>query len=1434
MATSATTRLRFRLLGPLEVLRDGEPLQLGGERQRGLLALLLLNSNELVTTDQLAEQLFGAEASAASIRAVRVAVSRLRRILDDDTLATRPGGYLLHVDAEQLDVAEFEAIVAQGRAALNNGDPVAAAAAFSGALALFRGPPLADLGLLDFVQPEARRLEELRLSAQMDRIDADLALGCDNELVPELETLVRTNPFQERLRGQLMLALYRSGRQTDALEVYRCTRDLLADELGLEPSRALQQLERAMLQHDPALDDTQPTAAREEAATCPFKGLAAFEAADAFYFCGRERLLDEIVTRLAFSSFLGIVGPSGVGKSSLLRAGVLPALANGALPGSATWPVVLVRGGERATTIVRDAVGACAVGDRVVIAVDQLEEIFADDVPADERVAFFSELEGAADDPANRALVLVAVRADFYGRFADHSGIADRLSQSHVFARSLDREELARAIEVPASRAGLDIEPALVDALVAETTGVAGALPLLQTTLLQLWAARDGRALRYESYRAIGGLRGAVARLAEETFTKLSTEDQELTRRIMLRLAGGEDGALVRRRVPLADLQRLDGAARVVDALVAARLLTVDDELAELSHEALLQEWPRYAQWLEDDRVGRHVRVHLTASADEWRSRGRDSADLYRGARLTAALEIPAVELSELEREFLDASRAEAERELNQQRAHNRRLRMLLAGVGILLVAAVVAGVLALVSRSNAKHEAQVALGRQLGAEAVSEPRIDLAMLLARESLNLNDSPQTEGTLLSTLLRSPSAVATFSSPITDRPQRLALSPDGRTLEVVENTNFARFYDTKTHRQRRRAVPNALHLPAAYSKDGKLLVLLRAKSANGAPFLEVRDGRTLRHRAWLPLDQGWLNSSTSFFQPLIVGPDDRTAYLVYSTVDPQTQADLPTHVDMWDLRSGKLTRSVTLPAKGAFDSHLGSDGNLWVLADGRVLSLDRQSLKPVESRHVQLPGSSATDTAVLSPDGSTIMIGQPSGAVSFVDVRTGLPTVATGKTSAAVQSVAFSPGGRVAVSTDENGHVTIWNPKTGDLVETFTGHEDRTFGSVFTADGRTLYTCSLDGAIFAWDLSGKHRFGRSFVVPSAGVEQLVAAPLPPLALSGDGTSFATRTQLGRVGLYSTSTLREERSLTVEKSRKVALTSIDWSPTKPELAVADTEGRVALWRVGTQPHLVRTLKGLPRPTKLPEAANVVVFSPDGSRVAAVGVNHTVGNRPPIGTVAVWRASDGKLLWSTAHRQGPADAVAFSRDGRLAVSFEDWVANTGVDPIYDAATGKLEQTVHPIGASQSFAFAPDGTLATGAWSGIVQRWTRTGKQIGHPVLTLPAPVASMAFTKRGDELVTGGGSGGFVKLWDAKTMQEIGSPLPGSPGKWANVVFFDGGTKLLTLYDDGRGAVWPMTLAAWEAHACQVAGRNFTHEEWRRFVGARSYSTVCPPSR
>ncbi|MGH2745468.1 MAG: AfsR/SARP family transcriptional regulator [Thermoleophilaceae bacterium] len=246
----------FRLLGPLEVSEQDRPLALGGVKQRSLLAILLLQANELVSTDRLIDQLWGMAPPATASKSIQVYVSRLRKTLGDGRLVTRAPGYLLRVEPEELDLARFEQLAAEARRA----SPESAARKLREALALWRGPALADLAYESFAQVEVARLEEMRLAVVEQRIDADLALGRHTELVGELEALVTRQPLRERLRCQLMLALYRSARQAEALEAYRAARRELQEELGLDPSGELRQLEQAILRQDPDLDAPEPVA----------------------------------------------------------------------------------------------------------------------------------------------------------------------------------------------------------------------------------------------------------------------------------------------------------------------------------------------------------------------------------------------------------------------------------------------------------------------------------------------------------------------------------------------------------------------------------------------------------------------------------------------------------------------------------------------------------------------------------------------------------------------------------------------------------------------------------------------------------------------------------------------------------------------------------------------------------------------------------------------------------------------------------------------------------------------------------------------------------------------------------------------------------------------------------------------------------------------
>jgi DNA-binding SARP family transcriptional activator len=246
--------VEIRILGPLEVVEHDRPVVMGAPKVRALLAVLVLHRGEVVSTDRLIDALWGERASSTAAKTVQVYVSNLRKALGDGLLVTEGRGYMLRAEAGQVDVDRFEALVAQGRAALVQGDALAAGAVLREALGVWRGPALTDFAYESFAQAQIARLEEARLAALEDRIDADLASGEQARLVGELEALVREHPLRERLRAQLMLALYRSGRQADALESYRKARQTLVEELGLEPGSRLQELERAILSHDPALE----------------------------------------------------------------------------------------------------------------------------------------------------------------------------------------------------------------------------------------------------------------------------------------------------------------------------------------------------------------------------------------------------------------------------------------------------------------------------------------------------------------------------------------------------------------------------------------------------------------------------------------------------------------------------------------------------------------------------------------------------------------------------------------------------------------------------------------------------------------------------------------------------------------------------------------------------------------------------------------------------------------------------------------------------------------------------------------------------------------------------------------------------------------------------------------------------------------------------
>jgi DNA-binding SARP family transcriptional activator/WD40 repeat protein len=1426
--------VEFRILGPLEVVQDAEPVGLGAAQQRAVLAVLVFHRGEAVSIDRLIDALWGERAPATAAKTVQVYVSQLRKALGAAVIVTQGRGYRLAIAPEQLDADRFEALCAEGRSALADGDAARASERLCSALGLWRGEPLAEFAYERFAQAAIERLQEARLVAVEDRIEADLALGSDRALIPELESLVAANPLRERLRGQLMLALYRAGRQADALAVYRRTSELFREELGLEPGRPLQELERAILEHAVSLDGAgSATAIRGvSVGVCPFKGLAFFDRADAEYFCGRERLISDLLARLVESSLVGILGSSGIGKSSLLRAGVLPALSGGSLPGSDAWRQVLLRPGthpkaelSRALTGERlgHALGRLSPGERLVIAVDQLEELFTSCEREGERAGFMEQLVAAACDPERRALVVVSLRADFYGRLASYPRFAGLVSRSHVLVGPMDRDELARAIEQPAARAGLEVEGPLVEALVSEVGGEPGGLPLLSTTLLELWRARDGRVLRYDSYRTSGGVRRAVARLAEVAYSRLGETERRIARGLMLRLASGEDGTLARRRMPLGELQRIDGAGPVLADLIDARLLTVSDGDVELSHEALLREWPRYRAWLEEDRIGRRVHAHLTAAARDWDERGRDAADLYRGARLATALEWEGgreQELDEIERAFLGASRAAAVRA-------QRRLRMVLAAVAALLAVAVAGAVLALEQRGSARDEARIAEAQRLGAQALSERRLDRSLLLARQAVELDDSSATRSNLLEALLRSPAAIGVMpgaGNPLT----ALDLSPDGRTLAAGDARGNLLFFDAATRLRAGRPYKALSAISTVrFSPDGTLLAVATDE------FVDILDARTHKYRRRLVAEPP--SASTLINIPTVLGdvgfsPDSRV--LAADAVRSE-QRRRSAAIVRWDPQTGKRLgrpQPVARTPEAALVGFIAGGTQLVTssAADHATVIRDAATLRPL--RRLQGGGT----RSALSPDRRIVALGAADGSVRLLDLQTGNLRVASDRHDGAVTDLRFTRDARTLLTAGTDGRLDEWNVAEARRIETFTGHAGTVSRVTIAPDGHSAYSAGRDGTVIAWDLPpGTRRLDRPFSAPPRaatvfptdmrGTSPTVFAPRGiPVPVAGlavaatpDGRSFAAPDDAGYVDLFDSRMPTRPRRIPVSPGAQVSAVAL--APDARTLAATTADGHLRFVDLRRRAPLRRL-----QPVYT-DAAWSLEFSGDGRWLA------TAGAAPP--SLQLWDVRTRRIVKTSLPEYFIATDLTLSPDGtKLAVSVHHPETDATAIQIFAVPSLALLKTLRAP-AGKAMQFSPDGQLLVfGDVRGRVWLYeTTTWRPRGRPLLAHTGAVDTVNLSPDGHTLATTSDDG-TTRLWDIPSERPIGTALPGLAQHDVAAAFVDGGARLVTLYDNGRGYLWDSQPQSWARRACQVAGRTLTRAEWNDVLPERTYAPAC----
>ena len=596
-------------------------------------------------------------------------------------------------------------------------------------------------------------------------------------------------------------------------------------------------------------------------------------------------------------------------------------------------------------------------------------------------------------------------------------------------------------------------------------------------------------------------MRGAVARLAERAWQQLNPRDQLVARRILLRLAGPGDGeAVVRRLVALDEVSPSgdERARQVLDMLADHRLLTKGADSVEVAHEALLREWPRLRGWLEEDVQGRVLHRHLIGAAREWEQSGREPGELYRGARLTGALDWARDhddDLNQLEREFLEAGRAAAECEVADARRRaereartSRRLRGLLAGLAAVLAMALVAGGLALSLRGRAEHQALVADSGRLGALALTEDQLDRSLLLARQAVALNDSLETRGDLLAALLHSPAATAILR-PHLDGINPIDLSPDGRLLAMGDGAGRVEVFDIRT----RRPVPGDIRAAGTpindldFSPDGSLLA-----AANAGGLVELWDVRTttLRHQL-----------RTAIYAAVVQFSADGQTLVTLSADEGDAPNGLGNNfLTRWDVDTGRRVKGpVRVSSHGGETLIMTPNGaRLVTLSDTEVVVVAAETLQPVR----RVPRTPEFGLAALRPtDGRTLALGLDTGAVELLDLSTGRRRT-LGRQATAVLAVEFSPDGASLATGGADGTVMVWDVASGEVRETFEGHEGRLGyrGLRFSPQGHTLYSAGPKSVI-AWDLVGSDRLGRRF--------SFSTTPTPPaFAISPDGSVLAT--------------------------------------------------------------------------------------------------------------------------------------------------------------------------------------------------------------------------------------------------------------------------------------------------------------------------------------
>ena len=1397
------------LLGPLQV--DGVA-QLS-PRDRVVLSALVVRGGRVVSAEQLADALWGEQPPASWVKVVQGCVARLRRALGHDAVQTLGGGYRLTLADDEIDVRRFETLVTRGRALAETDEPDRAAAVLDSALSLWRGTPLPDLEGWADGRTEADRLDELRAGAEELLVAQRAAAGDD--VIADATALVAAQPLRESRWHVLAVALYRAGRQSDALAALRRARQTLRDELGLDPGRELADLERAILEHDPHLDAVAPAPRAPAMEVCPYKGLVVYEQADAESFFGRDKEVSRCLRDLRGTSLLVVTGPSGSGKSSLVRAGLVPAL---------------VQAGQRVDVITpgpepMGALTAAAARVRTgsVLVVDQLEELFAaGDAAAS---AFLDRLPGMV---ATGTRVVLVLRADQLGALARPAGLARLVEQGLHLVTPMGADELRAAVEGPAARAGLRLEPGLVELLLREVEGEPGALPLLSHALAETWVRREGGVLTVAGYQATGGIQGAVAKTAEQLWQSVVAAQRAAIRALLVRLViPGTGGAPVATRLPIGSVPA--DRREALELLTACRLVVTDETTVTVAHEALLRAWPRLRSWLDDDAAGRHTLRHLTVAAEDWQARGRPDSELYRGARLAAAAAWRAdsePDLTPVEHDFLDASLArarseeeEARRQTRHQLRQNRRLRTALVGTAAALVLALVAGSVAVTQRQAAAGRARDARIDQLVATSVNlrSTQRDLSALLAVTAFRLRPDALTRGALLGVLTGLPGFVGYRHPPLpAGKPAHAVMTPAGELL--LSTTRGALVdVDPRTGDVRRTlssGEPEFTDSRVAVSRDGSTAAVVAwegPEAGGGRALLSVHDlvhDRTAPAAVRLPLDPGAVAVSPDGRYAAVTGYDGGRVLIF----DTRTSGELPELLSVDEVAAGVVQPPVLAPGPldGTMHRHTAAvvfrpDGLLLAGSErGTMRTIDPASGR-VLHRWAGAPAWSTSHLLAQSDDGAVVVSAGSESVVRW-DPDTRRPMWVTELPAESCRALTLDPERWSALCGGRLGHVTELDLGSGTVTTRRYDMQRGPLAAVHvTPDGgRVVEVSRTDSALAAWDVAGLGPARRAF---AGGAEHLsYDASGDRLLAAGPATYISP---LGSPRPLS-------RVIDASSGRLLG----ELAPNQVQTMWTSTPGRAAVWDEFGLGRLVDLVSGR-RAVRLEggfgEPALGSDTSGDGRWLLAWG-------REDSATLRAWK------VWDV--RTGDAAGTGRAIEGTLGSLTPDartmlW---SGGDRTvaYDVRTGRR---VAERGGVHLAEVSPRGEIVASLADGRLVTLRRSDLRTQDVLLSgRPGAMEQLEFSADG-RLLAARGSDGQVRLVDVSARAQLGEVMSVTDGVLQTVAVHPKGRSLV-LGGPQQVVRWDLRPTEWRRAACGLAGRSLTRAEWATHVGdLATYRRICP---